>query len=241
MSLRGYWRTLSERMDCSPAMRMTRLTTMARTGRLTKRSVNLHLSCPRAWARGRCAGWTSLLTLHGRPVAELEGAGGHDLLARLHARTAPPPGRRGRRPASRTAGCTPRYFSPFGSSSSPDDEHGVAVGRVADGGGGQRDDRACGAPSTTCASTNMPGRSRPSGLARVAWTCTLRVASSTTESTAVMRPVNSLVQALGRRRAPRRPPAAGRRPAGAPRSSRRWDRATAGARWGRRRPGTGRG
>ena len=39
MSLRGNWRTLSERIDCNPAMRITRLTTIARTGRLTKRSV----------------------------------------------------------------------------------------------------------------------------------------------------------------------------------------------------------
>ena len=32
--------TLRERMACSPAIRITRLTTTARTGRLTKRSVN---------------------------------------------------------------------------------------------------------------------------------------------------------------------------------------------------------
>src|SRR5436309_12091117 len=40
MSLRGYWRTLSERIACNPAIRITRLTTIARTGRLTNRSVN---------------------------------------------------------------------------------------------------------------------------------------------------------------------------------------------------------
>ena len=39
MSLRGYWRTLSVRIDCNPAMRMTTFTTVARTGRLTKISV----------------------------------------------------------------------------------------------------------------------------------------------------------------------------------------------------------
>src|SRR6267142_2165456 len=39
-SLRGYWRTLSDRTACRPAMTMRRLTTMARTGRLMKRSVN---------------------------------------------------------------------------------------------------------------------------------------------------------------------------------------------------------
>src|SRR5262245_9703025 len=46
MSLRGYWRTLSDRMDCSPAMRMTRLTTMASTGRRTKRSVSFIIDPP---------------------------------------------------------------------------------------------------------------------------------------------------------------------------------------------------
>jgi len=36
MSLRGYCRTLSERIDWSPAIKMTRLTTMASTGRLNE-------------------------------------------------------------------------------------------------------------------------------------------------------------------------------------------------------------
>src|SRR5205809_2327255 len=49
MSLRGYWRTLRERIACKPAIRMTRLTTMARTGRLTKRSVNLTVDPLRTW------------------------------------------------------------------------------------------------------------------------------------------------------------------------------------------------
>ena len=48
MSLRGYCLTLSARIDCSPAIRITRLTTIARTGRLTKRSVN-RISYPVAW------------------------------------------------------------------------------------------------------------------------------------------------------------------------------------------------
>ena len=42
----------------------------------------------------------------------------------------------------------------------------------------------------TSAWTNMPGFSFASGLERVAWTWTLRVASFTTESTAVIFPVN---------------------------------------------------
>ncbi len=45
-------------------------------------------------------------------------------------------------------------------------------------------------PVRTCACTNIPGRRRPPGLSSVAWTCTLRVASSTTASIAVIRPVS---------------------------------------------------
>src|SRR5215472_5248466 len=40
MSLRGYCRTLNDRIACSPAIRMTRFTTIANTGRLTNKSVN---------------------------------------------------------------------------------------------------------------------------------------------------------------------------------------------------------
>src|SRR5437763_6874349 len=50
MSLRGNCRTESERTAWSPAMRMTRLTTMARTGRLMKRSVSFRVVV--AWLRG---------------------------------------------------------------------------------------------------------------------------------------------------------------------------------------------
>src|SRR5689334_7454176 len=39
-SLRGYCRTLRERTACRPAIRITRLTTIARTGLRMKRSVN---------------------------------------------------------------------------------------------------------------------------------------------------------------------------------------------------------
>src|ERR1700692_2888112 len=40
MSLRGYCRTLIVFIACNPAMRMTKLTTIASTGRRIKRSVN---------------------------------------------------------------------------------------------------------------------------------------------------------------------------------------------------------
>src|ERR1700731_2732100 len=49
MSLRGYWRTLSVFIACKPAIRITKLTTMASTGRLMKRSVNDFMSI--LWSR----------------------------------------------------------------------------------------------------------------------------------------------------------------------------------------------
>src|SRR5437763_9876215 len=39
ISLRGYWRTLIVFIACKPAMRMTKLTTIASTGRLMNKSV----------------------------------------------------------------------------------------------------------------------------------------------------------------------------------------------------------
>src|SRR5262245_8681844 len=94
MSLRGYWRTLNERMDCSPAMRMTRLTTMASTGRLTNRSVIFMTGSP---PRGRdsvvlrprrrvVGGLHLVVHAHGRAVAQLEHPGRHHLGARGEAR-----------------------------------------------------------------------------------------------------------------------------------------------------------
>src|ERR1700731_2863602 len=44
ISLRGYCRTLIVFIACKPAMRMTKLTTIASTGRLMKRSVNDFMS-----------------------------------------------------------------------------------------------------------------------------------------------------------------------------------------------------
>src|SRR6187399_1776778 len=96
MSLRGYWRTLSERMACSPAMRITRLTTMASTGRFMKRSVNrigfsfYVRSLPAASVVFRLGGLL-VRGLHGvlhadrGAVAQLEDAGADDLRARLQA------------------------------------------------------------------------------------------------------------------------------------------------------------
>src|SRR5262245_56821178 len=86
MSLRGYWRTLSARIDCRPAMRITRLTTIARTGRLTKRFVNrMVLTVLRL--RSRAVGRLNLVVDHnGCAVAKFEHAGGDDLFRRFDAR-----------------------------------------------------------------------------------------------------------------------------------------------------------
>ena len=73
VSLRGYCRTDSERIDCTPAIRMTRLTTIARTGRRTKRSVNdFTLAVLRLRAPGCCRAGTALLTWTAAPLRSLK-------------------------------------------------------------------------------------------------------------------------------------------------------------------------
>src|SRR6478672_975576 len=85
MSLRGYCRTLSERIACSPAMRITRLTTIARTGRLTNRSVNRILAVLRLWSR-LVSRLNLIVDENGRAIAELEDARSDDLVLRLDTR-----------------------------------------------------------------------------------------------------------------------------------------------------------
>src|SRR5579872_1279895 len=87
LSIFGYWRTLTPRMAWSPAMRITRLTTIARTGRRMNTSVILKSST--SPVRGV---WLELrmerdlvVDDHATAVAELEGARDDDLLPRLDA------------------------------------------------------------------------------------------------------------------------------------------------------------
>src|SRR5580692_7330057 len=110
MSLRGYCRTLSERIDWRPAIRMRRLTTIARTGRLTNKSVNF-MRVPHS-ALVTLLAFTPLLVelkvsltvvltlfgvrfrtirrlhgvvnLNGCGVAEPEDSGADDFVARIH-------------------------------------------------------------------------------------------------------------------------------------------------------------
>src|SRR5205807_1564581 len=99
MSLRGYWRTLrppspvieGKRMGRSafdPAMRITKLTTSARTGRRMKRSVNdfIDLAIPSCVRRFRrfLQLWRELVVDRDRhAVAQFEYAGSDDDLTRL--------------------------------------------------------------------------------------------------------------------------------------------------------------
>src|SRR5437879_4682400 len=90
-SLRGYCRTLSERIACTPAITIKRLTTIARTGRRMNRSVNL-IGTPRArslvhWLRRQLGAGSEVVPHHHRgAVAKLERAAAHDRLARLETR-----------------------------------------------------------------------------------------------------------------------------------------------------------
>src|SRR5437870_451388 len=85
MSLRGYCRTLSARIDCRPAMRMTRLTTIARTGRFTNRSVSFILTV--LWLGSALVGRLDFVVYENRrTVAKLEHTGADDLFASLKAR-----------------------------------------------------------------------------------------------------------------------------------------------------------
>src|SRR6201995_337976 len=84
MSLRGNWRTTSVRIDCRPPIRIKRVTTIARTGRRMKRSVNFTLAVLRLWVRAVCR-LDAVVDDDCGTWAELERAGGDDLVARFHA------------------------------------------------------------------------------------------------------------------------------------------------------------
>src|SRR5215208_6101998 len=85
LSLRGYWRTFSVRIACTPAIRMTRFTTMAITGRRMKRSVSFMSWCSCLLIRRLGVelrpGRLGVVHRHRHAVAQLEGAGAHQRLA----------------------------------------------------------------------------------------------------------------------------------------------------------------
>src|SRR5216683_3989444 len=85
-SLRGYWRTLSERIACTPAITMIKLTTIARTGRRMNRSVSF-MDGPLGGSLvdglgGQLGAGREVVPHHHRgAVAQLEGAAADDGLA----------------------------------------------------------------------------------------------------------------------------------------------------------------
>src|SRR5215212_8669904 len=88
MSLRGYCRTLSEEIACKPAIKMTRLTTSARTGRRMKRSVKVFTGGESTVGRFRRElGFRRELVIDDdvHAVAQLEDPRAHDQLVHFHA------------------------------------------------------------------------------------------------------------------------------------------------------------
>src|SRR4051812_57757 len=73
-SLRGYWRTVSRLAACRPAMTIKTFTTMARTGRRMKRSVNLMRSPVGGLRVDLHVRSELVLHQHVHAVAQLEGA-----------------------------------------------------------------------------------------------------------------------------------------------------------------------
>src|SRR5947199_10437068 len=91
ISLRGYWRILIVFIACNPAMRMTKLTTIASTGRLMNRSVKdfiaLFIAASRIdwrWIYLRF-GCEIVVDRHLHAVAQLENAGAHNQVIRFYA------------------------------------------------------------------------------------------------------------------------------------------------------------
>src|SRR5215472_10473936 len=87
LSIFGYWRTVTPRIACSPAMRMTRFTTIASTGLLTKMSVNLIARLSPIRRVRRELGSRLDLVVHddGHSVSQLERAARDHLLPRRDA------------------------------------------------------------------------------------------------------------------------------------------------------------
>src|SRR5947209_20422878 len=86
MSLRGYWRTFNVLMACNPAIRITRLTTSARTGRRMKRSVKFFTAQRSTITRlGRDLGIRCEFVIDHdiHSIAQFEDARAHDLFSAL--------------------------------------------------------------------------------------------------------------------------------------------------------------
>ena len=88
MSLRGYCRTLSDEIACKPAIKITRLTTRARTGRRIKRSVKVftgRINCRTASGRTPVLARAVLSTTTFIPLRILKTPVADDLFVRFQA------------------------------------------------------------------------------------------------------------------------------------------------------------
>src|SRR5438874_11986050 len=89
ISLRGYWRTVIVFIACKPAMRMTKLTTIASTGRLMNRSVKdfiaLFIAASRIDRRWIYLGLGCEIVVdyHRHAIAYFKNAGAHNHFIRL--------------------------------------------------------------------------------------------------------------------------------------------------------------
>src|SRR3954470_1846299 len=86
MSLRGYCRTFSDEIAWRPAIKITRLTTSARTGRRMKRSVKVFTKMESTVGRFRRElrlGREFVVDDDVHAVAQFKDAGAYDLLARF--------------------------------------------------------------------------------------------------------------------------------------------------------------
>ena len=159
MSLRGYCRTESERIDCKPGDQDHQVDDDREDGSLDEQVGELHQLSSGAGA-GSLAGWICVVDDDGGAVAELEHARGHDLVARVDARRRPRPGRRAPRRASRTAGARRDRSGPSGRTELGDDEDRIAVGRIADRRPRQRDGRAAARRGSPPPARTCPGAAR---------------------------------------------------------------------------------
>jgi len=113
MSLRGYCRTASVRIDCRPAIRITRLTTTAEDRAPDEEVGPLH-QLSSGFGAVVLAGWMGVVDLDRREVPELEGPGAHDFRPRGDPGTRRRPGRPRATPSFTNCWRTPRYGLPSG-------------------------------------------------------------------------------------------------------------------------------
>src|SRR5437773_1157624 len=85
ISLRGYCRTVRARIDCSPAIRITRFTTIASTGRLTNKSVN-RISTVLGLRSRFVGGLNLVIDENGGAVSKFKDSRGDDLFLRFDTR-----------------------------------------------------------------------------------------------------------------------------------------------------------